>query len=79
MSDDRSDRVRDPSGPPTLSLALSSLLGAALADGARTGLLTIVRPAVDGEPEGAERIVVPFPGPRRPLDDGPGGDGPSAA
>ena len=73
MRDPRIDR----SGAPTLSLALHSVLDAAVEASARAGLLSIVRTEADeAGGEGAEarvedRIVVPFPGPRRPTDDGP--------
>ena len=68
----------DRSGPPTLSLALGSVLQAAMGPGARPALLSIVRPRDSGPDDGAgaDRIVVPFPLPRRP--DGPD-DGPYAA
>ena len=70
------DHRSDPSGPPSLSLALHSVLDAAVDASARTGLLTLVRSAGErldtstGDHSG-QRTVVPFPSPRRPTDDGP--------
>jgi hypothetical protein len=66
--------VSDPSGPPTLSLALRSVVGATMDAGTRTALLSVVRPR---EPQGRPRLphdgtsVIPLPAPRNPLDDGP--------
>lgn len=56
-------------GPPTLSLALSSVVGAAVDGGDRAGLLHLVRPGT-ASPQGGPGVV-PFPAPRRPLDDDP--------
>ena len=70
--------MHDRSGPPTLSLALGSVVRASMGAGGRPALLSIVRPRDGGPDDGSrtDRTVVPFPLPRRP--DGPD-DGPSAA
>ena len=62
--------MSDRPGPPSLSLALHSVVDAAVDGRARPALLALLRPAVDGDPTG-EPVVVPFPTPRRPPDDGP--------
>jgi hypothetical protein len=62
--------VSDQPGPPSLSLALHSVVDAAVDATARTGLLRLVHPDVVGR-AGGDSIVVPFPSPRRPSDDGP--------
>jgi hypothetical protein len=71
--------VSDRPGPPTLSLALQSVLTAAVDSGSRNGLLTLVRddggtpsrrPTLTCVPS-RRRVVVPFPAPRTPEDDDP--------
>lgn len=57
--------MSEQSGPPTLSLALSSIIGAAMESSRRSVLLTIMRP------DSQDPQVIPFPGPRRPQDDDP--------
>jgi hypothetical protein len=49
--------VSEHPGPPTLSLALQSVVDACMDAGARAGLLSAVA------------VVVPFPAPRRAPDD----------
>jgi hypothetical protein len=63
--------VTDRPGPPTLSLALRSVIDATMDSGSRTALLAVVQPGgADQNPEESP-AVVPFPTPRRPMDDGP--------
>ena len=61
--------MSDHPGPPTLSLVRRCVVGATVEGGARTGLLSVVRPHDDTD--AATVRAVPFPTPRRPLDDGP--------
>jgi hypothetical protein len=67
-------------GPPSLSQALRSVVGAAVAAPSRTGLLTVVRPAAEDD-DAPRRIVVPFPSPRVSPEArrSTGDDGPDAA
>ncbi|MDQ1287527.1 MAG: hypothetical protein QG622_1092 [Actinomycetota bacterium] len=57
--------MSEQSGPPSLSLALASVVGASVDNSRRSALLAIVRP------DSKDPRIIPFPGPRRPLDDDP--------
>jgi hypothetical protein len=63
--------VSEHPGPPSLTLALRSVVGAQVTGSARANLLTLVRPG-----DGAAAVIT-FPAPRRPL--GEPGDDPDAA